>query len=327
MVNPTFTPGGGFALGDYKSFDPAVLHQFIRVPASMAQRTYIYAATIAAVSSTLWPSRKAATIVTATSVSRPTHKATTPTPQSAHKTASATFTASSASGRIKRRSRKAGPASRRTTRLNRQDVHLYRPVLVTAPLTLKADARGDLHPGWCYPPRQHNTYPRLVADYWVQVKNPNKFRPLIKLSKAQAWDLKDRGTFSSILRPTEFPRHPHPRKERCRQRSQMVTASNNVVTTRLVAEEMPIPPSSCSLSHPYGHRQPAFSDSPTAASCMVGEEEPEQLSPQAAHQKILKLEVELRRMRDVMNSFEATGITPPQGVRKSLHSIREHAAN
>ncbi|KAL5985087.1 hypothetical protein ACLOJK_036323, partial [Asimina triloba] len=35
-------PGGGFALSDYRSFDPAVPHQFVYVPASMTRQTYNY---------------------------------------------------------------------------------------------------------------------------------------------------------------------------------------------------------------------------------------------------------------------------------------------
>ncbi|KAL6002341.1 hypothetical protein ACLOJK_034272, partial [Asimina triloba] len=37
-----FVPGGGFALGDHNSFDLAIPHQFIHVPAFMAPWTYYY---------------------------------------------------------------------------------------------------------------------------------------------------------------------------------------------------------------------------------------------------------------------------------------------
>ncbi|KAL5980099.1 hypothetical protein ACLOJK_036566, partial [Asimina triloba] len=369
---------GGFAINDYRSFDPAVPHQFILVLTSMAQQTYNYvdycpmAITLAAEGnwpmlvaaassapspahkvlisnprsfhktisamtalSATRPSHRAATIAAVSSAPRPLHKAATSISWSTRKTAS----------KDQEKIKEGWPGLRRTTRLNRQDAQPLplgphhgtshsgsrhsRRAPTTAPKKkiMVAVKQGDLPPGWCHPPHRHNTYPRLVTDYWVQVRTPNKFGPLIRLSKAQAQDLEDRGTFSPILHPTEFPRRPHPRRERRRQRSQMATANVNVVTTRLAAAAMPTLPSSCSLSHPYGHCQLAFSDSSTVASYMVGEEEPEQLSPQATHQKILELEAELRRMRDVMNSFEATGITPPQGVRRSLHPTREHAAS
>ncbi|KAL6002130.1 hypothetical protein ACLOJK_037578 [Asimina triloba] len=151
-----FMPGGGFALSDYRSFDP-----FIHVPASMARQTYSYVgysptiitlaaegnwSTLAAATSTSpfahkvlistplsfhkivsvvaalsapRPSRKSATIAAASSAPRSSCKAATSISQSARKTAAAASAVSSASGRIKRRSRKVGPASRRTTRLNR----------------------------------------------------------------------------------------------------------------------------------------------------------------------------------------------------------------
>ncbi|KAL6002088.1 hypothetical protein ACLOJK_037536, partial [Asimina triloba] len=35
-----FVPRGGFALSNHRSFDPAISHCFIHVPASMARRTY-----------------------------------------------------------------------------------------------------------------------------------------------------------------------------------------------------------------------------------------------------------------------------------------------
>ncbi|KAL5984830.1 hypothetical protein ACLOJK_038666 [Asimina triloba] len=341
-----FVPGGGFALSDHRSFDPAVPHQFIHVPASMARRIYHYVdysstvvtlaaesnwPTLAAVASSalrpshkattstpqsshktvsvaaaslalrpshkaatltpqsshktvssaaassvprpsrkaatstlrsshktvsaataslaLWPSHKAATstprssyktdsaaapssalqpshkaatstprsspkavsaAVAASSALRPSHKAATSTPRSSHKVVStATIPASR---RVKRRSRKFGPVSHKVVRM----LSLCRLVLVMVPVILEADAkkvvidvkRWDLPLGWCYPPHRHNTYPRLLADYWVQVRTPNKFGPLIRLSKAQARDLEDRGTFSLILRPTKFPRCP-----------------------------------------------------------------------------------------------------------------------
>ncbi|KAL5978797.1 hypothetical protein ACLOJK_018692 [Asimina triloba] len=60
-----FVPGGRFSLSDYRSFDPAIPHQFIHV-----------AFAASAASSTLWPTRKAAR-----SAPRPSHKAATSTPQ------------------------------------------------------------------------------------------------------------------------------------------------------------------------------------------------------------------------------------------------------
>ncbi|KAL5985274.1 hypothetical protein ACLOJK_027255, partial [Asimina triloba] len=74
----------------------------------------------ATASSAPLPSRKVATAVAAAtlSVHWPSHKATASTPRSSHKTVSATATISSAFGRIKKRSRKANPTSRSTTRLN-----------------------------------------------------------------------------------------------------------------------------------------------------------------------------------------------------------------
>ncbi|KAL5979018.1 hypothetical protein ACLOJK_018915, partial [Asimina triloba] len=37
-----FLPGGGFALSDHRSFDLAIPHRFIHVPALMTPRTYHY---------------------------------------------------------------------------------------------------------------------------------------------------------------------------------------------------------------------------------------------------------------------------------------------
>ncbi|KAL5978019.1 hypothetical protein ACLOJK_037042, partial [Asimina triloba] len=37
-----FVLGGGFALGDHKSFDPAIPHRFIHIPTSMVRRKYNY---------------------------------------------------------------------------------------------------------------------------------------------------------------------------------------------------------------------------------------------------------------------------------------------
>ncbi|KAL6006403.1 hypothetical protein ACLOJK_037354 [Asimina triloba] len=110
---------------------------------------------VATVLSAARPSRKAATAATASLASRPTHKVVTSTPQSAHKiasvaaaassaprpfhkaatlisqsahkTASAAFALLSAFGRIKRRSRKAGPASRRTHASTIRTLSLCRP--------------------------------------------------------------------------------------------------------------------------------------------------------------------------------------------------------
>ncbi|KAL5978807.1 hypothetical protein ACLOJK_018702 [Asimina triloba] len=162
----------------------------------------------AVASSTPQPSQNAATLTprsfhktvftaTASSMPRPSHKTATSTPLSAHKTVSTTVAASSASGRIKKRSRKAGPASQRTTSLNHEDAQ---PVLPSphysashsgsrrsrrAPTTaprkevVVAVKRGDLPPGWCYLSCRHNTYPQLFADYWIQVWIPNQFGPLI----------------------------------------------------------------------------------------------------------------------------------------------------
>ncbi|KAL6006462.1 hypothetical protein ACLOJK_037416 [Asimina triloba] len=71
--------------------------------------------------SALRPSRKSATIATTSSAPQSSPKASTSISRFAHKTAAATSSASSASARIKRRSRKAGQASRRTMHLNSQD--------------------------------------------------------------------------------------------------------------------------------------------------------------------------------------------------------------
>ncbi|KAL5986980.1 hypothetical protein ACLOJK_015315 [Asimina triloba] len=82
------------------------------------------------------------------------------------------------------------PSSKVATVVVASMLSLYRLILITAPLILKVDAvgvavkRGDLPPGWCYPLCRHNTYHRLVVGYWVQVRTPNKFELLIKLSKA-----------------------------------------------------------------------------------------------------------------------------------------------
>ncbi|KAL5979163.1 hypothetical protein ACLOJK_019061, partial [Asimina triloba] len=65
---------GRFTLGDYRSFDLAVPHQYIHVPTSMAQRIYSYidyyptAITLAAEWN--WPKLDAA----ASSASSPAHK-------------------------------------------------------------------------------------------------------------------------------------------------------------------------------------------------------------------------------------------------------------
>ncbi|KAL5985071.1 hypothetical protein ACLOJK_038908, partial [Asimina triloba] len=88
-------PGGGFALSDYRSFNPTVPHQFIHIPASMAQQTYNYvdycptAITLAAEGN--WPMLAAA----ASSTPSPAHKVLISTPWSFHKTIS-TVTALSA---------------------------------------------------------------------------------------------------------------------------------------------------------------------------------------------------------------------------------------
>ncbi|KAL6002587.1 hypothetical protein ACLOJK_022806 [Asimina triloba] len=109
---------------------------------------------------------------------------------------------------------------------------------------------------------------------------------------------------------TTFKRKGHCRHIEGRPTPGVVTSHVALALRESDAEKgVAMPPllSSCSLSHPHGHCQPAYSFSPTVASYMVGEEEPEQLSPQAAHPKILELEDELRRIRDVMNSFEPPG--------------------
>ncbi|KAL6006454.1 hypothetical protein ACLOJK_037408 [Asimina triloba] len=228
-----FMPGGGFALGDCRSFDPAVPYQFIHVLASMARRTYSYvdyspmaitlategnwltlavaaslaspsahksfhktvsavialsaprpsrkATIVAAVSSAPRPSRKAATVVAPSSVA-------TSTPRSADKTASAAAAASSVSGRVKKRSRKDAQPMSPGLHYNAPHLGSRRsrraPTIVLKKKVMVVVKRGDLTLGWCYPPRRHNTYPRLVTDYWVQVRTPNKFGPLIRLSKA-----------------------------------------------------------------------------------------------------------------------------------------------
>ncbi|KAL5979154.1 hypothetical protein ACLOJK_019052 [Asimina triloba] len=61
-----FVPRGGFALSDHRSFDPAIPHQFIHVPVSMACRAYSYvdyspmAVTLAATGN--WPTLVVCTI-------------------------------------------------------------------------------------------------------------------------------------------------------------------------------------------------------------------------------------------------------------------------
>ncbi|KAL5985115.1 hypothetical protein ACLOJK_036351 [Asimina triloba] len=81
MLTFRFTPGGGFALGNHKSFDLAIPHQFIYVLASMAQRTYCYVdyspITIILTTEGNWPKPTAAS-----SAPRPSHKAATSVPQS-----------------------------------------------------------------------------------------------------------------------------------------------------------------------------------------------------------------------------------------------------
>ncbi|KAL5986264.1 hypothetical protein ACLOJK_014597 [Asimina triloba] len=181
-----FMPRGGFSLSDGKSFDLAIPHQFIHVPASITggpprpspraatpAPQSIHKTVSATVAASLAPrlSPKAATIVAMSSA-----------PRSSQRVVSATTAASSAYRRIKRRSRKVGSTSRRTTRLNRQDAQPFPPDprygvshagsrrCRKAPTTtpkkkvMIAVKRGDLPPGWCYPPCRHSTYPRLVAD-------------------------------------------------------------------------------------------------------------------------------------------------------------------
>ncbi|KAL5994005.1 hypothetical protein ACLOJK_038362 [Asimina triloba] len=84
----TFMPGGGFALSDYRSFDPAVPHQLIHVPATMARQTYNYIdyspTALTLVAEGKWPTLVAAAL----STPLPAHKVLTSTPQSFHKTIS-----------------------------------------------------------------------------------------------------------------------------------------------------------------------------------------------------------------------------------------------
>ncbi|KAL5994129.1 hypothetical protein ACLOJK_035001 [Asimina triloba] len=116
-------PGGGFALSNYRSFEPAILHQFIYVPAFMTWRTYNYVdysptditlpaegnwLKLTTVTSSASPSAykvlistprsfcKTVSVVATSSASWPNHKAATPTPQSSHKTVVLAAAASSA---------------------------------------------------------------------------------------------------------------------------------------------------------------------------------------------------------------------------------------
>ncbi|KAL6004249.1 hypothetical protein ACLOJK_004796 [Asimina triloba] len=85
------------------------------------------------------------------------------------------------------------------------------PIITPKKKVVLTTKKKDLLPRWCYPSRQHNTYPWLIADYWVQVRTPNKFGPTIRFSKALSRDLEDKVTVSPTSYPTDFPRHPHPK--------------------------------------------------------------------------------------------------------------------
>ncbi|KAL6006412.1 hypothetical protein ACLOJK_037366, partial [Asimina triloba] len=112
-----FVPGGGFALSDHKSFNSAIPHRFIHVPASMAHQTYRHAdfspTAIALAAEENWP-----TLTITAAAHRPSCRAISaalagsPAPRPSHKFTPVVVVAAPTYGSAISTAPAASPASR-----------------------------------------------------------------------------------------------------------------------------------------------------------------------------------------------------------------------